>query len=272
MRTQLHGLDDFFKAVDQKTLPASGGVFFVKGGYQNTLRLKPADPDSIVQKNFQGDDDHPGYSDAQISEALVAESINKIAASPYWPESVIIVTWDDSEGDYDHVRPPLRATGRDHSPIGDGPRVPLITISPYSRAGQVEHDQGNQASVVKLIDTIFDLPPLALLPDEKRGREIGEKQFGQKNLGPEDALTTDITGLTGAFDPARLAGKAAPLPASYVEIPESLVMHLPEETGFGCQSLGIVTTDRARGIVNSIPEDFNPRPKTNPTKAAAQAR
>jgi len=65
-----------------------------------------------VQKNFLGDDDHPAYSDAQISEAMVAEAINKIANSPYWSQCAIIITWDDSEGDYDHVQPPLRTYGR----------------------------------------------------------------------------------------------------------------------------------------------------------------
>ncbi|HUI42133.1 MAG TPA: alkaline phosphatase family protein, partial [Terriglobia bacterium] len=272
MRAQLHGLEDFFQAVQQGTLPAGGGVFFIKGGYRNILGLKPADPDPAVQKSFLGDDDHPAYSDAQISEAAVAEAINKIAASPYWPESAIVITWDDSEGDYDHVPPPVLATGPDHSPISDGPRVPLILISPYARAGYVEHAPGNQASVIKLAEALFNLPPLALLPDEQRGRLMGEQRFGQKNLGPEDALTPGITDLTGAFSPARLEGKAAPLPASYVQIPDAWVLHLPEETGYGCEQLGIVTTDRARRIVNRIPPDFNPRPKTNPSKAASAPR
>ena len=86
MRQQLHGLGDFFSAVENKTLPKQGGVFFVKGGYTNLFSLKPGDPDATVQKNFLGDDDHPAYSDAQISEAMVAEAINKIAASPYWTQ------------------------------------------------------------------------------------------------------------------------------------------------------------------------------------------
>jgi phospholipase C len=266
MRQQLHGLGNFFNALKEKSLPETGGVFFVKGGYKNIFHLKPADPDPAVQKNFQGDDDHPAYSDAQISEVLVAEAVNKIAASPYWPESVIIVTWDDSEGDYDHVPPPILARGPDGSPISDGPRVPFLLISPYARAHYVAHAQGNQASVVKLIDTIFDLPPLALLPDEERGRRLGEQEFGQKNLGPEDALTPGVTNLTEAFSPARLLGKAAPLPASYAEIPQSLVLHLPEETGYGCKALGIVTTDRRLNIENAIPGDFDPRPKTDPSE------
>ncbi|MGH9397306.1 MAG: phospholipase C, partial [Terriglobia bacterium] len=236
MRQQLHGLQDFFTALDRKTLPKAGGVFFVKGGFQNILHLKPADPDPAVQKNFQGDDDHEGYSDAQISEALVAETVNKIAASPYWAQSVIIITWDDSEGSYDQAPPPIRAKGPDGSPITDGPRVPLIFISPYARTQYVAHDEGNQASVVKFIDGVFNLPPLALLPDEMRGRLLGEKEFAEKELGPQDAITPGVADLISAFSPARLLGHAGPLPRNYVEIPESLVLHLPAETGYGCKT------------------------------------
>src|SRR5487761_212611 len=266
MRRELHGLKDVYNALKAKTLPKEGGVFFVKGGYRNIFNLKPADPDPAVQKKFLGDDDHEGYSDSQISEALVAESVNKIAASPYWPESVIIITWDDSEGSYDHVPPPIRARGPDGSPITDGPRVPLILISPYAREHAIVHNEGNQASVVKFVDTVFNLPSLALLPDERRGRLLGEQRFGQKEIGPQDAFTPGVTDLTGAFSPARLLGKAAPIPASYVEIPGSLVLHLPEETGYGCKSLGIITTDRAQKIANPIPTGFNPRPETDPGK------
>jgi phospholipase C len=265
MRRQLHGLQAFFDALKQETLPKEGGVFFVKGGYKNPFHINPADPDPRVQMNFIGDDDHPAYSDAQISEALVAKEVNAIAASPYWSESAIIITWDDSEGDYDHVPPPVRAKGPDGSVISDGPRVPLILISPYARTHYVAHSQGSHASVVKFVDAVFNLPPLALLPDEERGRKLGEKEFGQKGLGPEDAITPGVSDLTEAFSPARLLGKAEPLPASYVEIPDSLVQHLPQETGYGCADLGIATTDRQLHVVNKIPDDFNPRPKTTPS-------
>jgi phospholipase C len=264
MKQNLHGLGDFFTALDSKSLPKQGGVFYVKGGYQNIFNLKPVDADTKVQSAFIGDDDHPAYSDAQISEALVAEAINKIAASPYWYESAIIVTWDDSEGDYDHVPPPIRTLGPDQSVVSDGPRVPFIVISPYARTHYVSHEQGSQSSVVKFVDTLFNLPPLALLPDEFKGRVLGEKEFGQKGMGPEDALTPGISDLLDAFSPSRLIGAARPLPPSYAMVPENLIQNLPESTGYGCKDLGIVTTDRRLHIPNTIPADFNPRPSTNP--------
>jgi len=265
MKQQLHGIGDFFDAVENRTLPKHGGVIFVKGGFQNTLSLKPVDPDAKVQKNFLGDDDHPAYSDAQISEAMVAKAINEIAESPYWHQSAIIITWDDSEGDYDHVPPPLRTFGPDHSLVSNGPRVPLIVISPYARSHHIVREEGSQSSVVKFIDAVFNLPPLALLPDELRGRELGEQEFGQKDLGPEDALTPGITDLLDAFSPSRLLGKADPLPPSYAMVPESLINTLPQAWSMGgCKYLGITTTDRQQAIMNSVPSDFNPRPNTNP--------
>ncbi len=266
MSQQLHGLGDFFQALDNKTLPAQGGLFYVKGGYTNLFGLKPTNPDATVQKNFLGDDDHPAYSDAQISEAMTAEAVNRIAASPYWSQSAIIITWDDSEGDYDHVPPPVRSMGPDNSVITDGPRVPLLLISPYSRTNYIASAQGSHSSVVKFVNTVFNLPPLALLPDEVKARKLGEREFGQRGLGPEDALTSGITDLTGAFSPSRLIGTADVLPSSYVQIPESMISQLPAQTGYGCSTLGITTTDRALGIPNMIPSDFNPRPSTNPTK------
>jgi phospholipase C len=265
MSKQLHGLGDFFNALENKTLPREGGAFYVKGGYTNLFGLKPVDPDTTVQGAFLGDDDHPAYSDAQISEAMVAEAINKIAASPYWKDCAIIITWDDSEGDYDHVQPPLRTYGPDNSLIANGPRVPFILISPYARTHYISHDQGSQSSVVKFIDTVFNLTPLAELPDELKGRKLAQTEFDQENVGPEDAITPGISDLVDAFSPSRLSGRAEPLPPSYVMVSDALVTTLPGSWGFGgCSYLGITTTDRALGITNPIPSDFNPRPKTNP--------
>ena len=264
MSQQLHGLEDFFNAVNNRTLPRQGGVFYVKGGYTNLFSLKPGDPDSTVQKNFLGDDAHPAYSDAQISDAMVAEAINAIAASPYWKDCAIIVTFDDSEGDYDHVQPPLHTYGPDGSLITNGPRVPFLVLSPYARTHYISHDQGSQSSIVKFVDTVFNLTPLALLPEEMKGRQLAQTEFDQENVGPEDAITPGISDLVDAFSPSRLSGRRDPLPPSYVMVPEKMITTLPGSWGVGgCSYLGITTTDRALGIANPIPGDFNPRPKTN---------
>lgn len=266
MVQHLKGLGDFFTDVSAGKLPSGGGLFYVKGGYKNFLGLKPVSPDPASQKTFLGDDDHPGYSDAQISEAMIARAVNAIAASKYWGQSAIVITWDDSEGDYDHVPPPVHQLGPDRSVVGEGPRVPLLVISPYARAHAISHVQGSHASVVKFADRLFNLPPLASLPDELEGRKQGKLHFHQSNMGPDDAITQGIGDLTDAFDPARLAGRAAPLPASYATIRQEMINKLPQETGYGCKAIGVLPTDYMNDVPNKIPGDFNPRPKTDPSK------
>ncbi len=267
MKKNLHGLEDFFDAVQAGTLPKKGGIFFVKGGYQNIFGLKPADPDPTVQKNFLGDDDHPGYSDAQISEAMVARAVNAIARSKYWDKCAIIITWDDSEGDYDHVAPPVRSDSYspDKYQISDGPRIPMILISPYARVHYIDKEQGDNGSVAKLADALYGLTPMAKLPDEMKGRNLGLTEFGQQNWGPDDAITSDVSDLTSAFDPARLAGRVKPLPPSYAVIPDGIVDQLPQQSGYGLKNIHVTPTDYVQGIQNNIPSDFNPRPNTNPT-------
>jgi phospholipase C len=265
LNAKLHGLGDFFETMKDRMLPEEGGVFYVRGGYQNIAGLVPADPDPEVQKKFLGDDDHPGYSDSHISEALVAAEVNAIARSPYWQKSAIIITYDESEGDYDHVPPQLLERGPQKLALSRGPRIPLIVISPFARVHAISHEDGDHSSVIRFIDTLFDLTPLADLPDEAQARKDGERLFGQKHLGPGDGAVAQGGDLLSAFDVYRLLDKAPPVPAALAEIPDRVVRHVPPYDNKGCQAIGMVPTDIALGIANPIPSDFNPRPATNPT-------
>lgn len=268
MSTSLHGLDDFFRDIGGGTLPGEGGVFFVRGGFRNIAGLAPADPDANVQANFQGDDDHPGYSDSELSEALVAREVNAIARSPYWPQSAIIITYDESEGDYDHVPPRILNYGPDGTPVRRGPRIPLTLISPYSRVHAVSHESGDHNAVIRFINAVFNLPPLADLPDELQAQVSGQQALKQQYLGPEDDGLDDIGNLLSAFDPARLTGNAPALPAQYATIPDEAVNTLPHYGAQGCRAINVVPEDVARGIRTTIPADFNPRPTTDPTETA----
>jgi phospholipase C len=263
MTAHLHGLGDFFSDISADKLSATGGIYYIRGGFKNIENLTPADQDPAVQHHFVGDDDHPGYSDAAISEALVAREVNAIAQSKYWKNAAIIITYDESEGDYDNVPPTFTEYDPQGLPLSRGPRIPLILISPYARAHVVSHESGDHASVIKFLDLLYGLPPLADLPDELQARQAGEKMFHQANLGPADDLTPGVGNLLSAFDPARLEGKAKPLPAAYAITPD--VNAIPPDDNQGCRVIGIVPTDYALGIVNHIPADFNPRPKTDPT-------
>ena len=267
VKANLHGLQDFYTAVAAGGLPASGGVFYVRGGYYNNDGLITLDPNPTVRAATPGNDDHPNYSDAQISEALVADSVNAIAASKYWSQSAIIVTYDESDGLYDHALPGFRSTGPDGFPLSGGPRIPAIVISPYSAAHTISKVYSEHSSVIRFINELFGLVPLADLPDEQRGRLLGAQQaatFNQTTLGPADDgyLMGD---LTEAFDNNRLLGSAPPLPASYAAIPASTVHSLPHYAGAGCKALNITPTDYDNGVpVDMPPADFNPRPSQSP--------
>ncbi len=262
----MKGLGDFFTALNATALPGtgSGGVYYVRGGYSNLDGLIPRSPSPAVQGAYQGNDDHPGYSDAQISEALLGDTINAIANSPYWPQSAIIITYDETDGLYDHTQPNIRSWDPLNNALSQGPRIPTIVISPFGVVHGISHEATEHGSIIKFIDEIFKLTPLANLPDESQARALGLKTYGQKYLGPTDGATPGVGDLFTAFDNGRLTGQTPPLAASYAIIPQS-EFALPHFGGQGCRVLGIVPTDvKAGGVIDPAPQDVNPRPGTNP--------
>ncbi|TLU71299.1 phosphoesterase [Lichenicoccus roseus] len=263
--SNLHGLGDFYTAVSKQTLPSAGGVFYVRGGYGNNDNLKPVDPNPAVQSAFPGSDDHPGYSDTQIAETLLADEVNAIAASPYWKNSAIIITYDETDGLYDHTQPLVRQLDPEGNPLSGGPRIPLMIISPFSRVHAISHEYAEHSSVIKFINELFRLTPLANLPDEVKGVALGKQEFGQSDLGPADGASSPVGNLFSAFDNSRLTGQIAPLPAEYAEIPVSIAHTLPHYGGNGCTALNIIPTDYATGkLIDPAPSDFNPRPSVTP--------
>jgi phospholipase C len=216
--TQTNGLISDIKS---GKLPSSG-VFWVKGGNENTYGLVPADPiftdNTTGTKYYVGDDDHPGSgsSDHQVAEAYLAEVIDAIAKSKYWKDSIIVVTWDDSGGFYDHLAPPgfgstcpQDKTGAEEGyPCGDGVRVPALVISPFSKTGDVVHDLADHGSVSKLIEAVFGLPTFGSLPDERKGVSVG--------LSPADGDPA-TSSLLDALDESKLHG-GSPNPPSLAEI------------------------------------------------------
>jgi phospholipase C len=256
----MHGLNQFFADVAAHALPDSG-VFYVRGGYGNIAGFHPADPNPHLATVFNGNDDHPGYSDSGISEALLAQEIDAIAQSPYWKQSAIVIAYDESDGLYDHAIPHVRAYGPKGLPLDQGPRIPFILISPYGVSHAISHERSEHSSIIKFVDELFNLIPLADLPDEQRGREIGREKYAQNDLGPADDQVEGVGDLFSGFDNLRLLGKRKLVPAAYAEIPKAVIDTFPHDGGQGCKVLGITPTDS--GKLNPVPPDFNPRPGTN---------
>ncbi len=282
LRSNFRGMTDFFTDMTNNSLP-QGGVFYIRGGYGNQMGLPPTitnpytpqdEITAIINGHKCGDDDHPDYSDRQISEAMAARVINAIASNPkIWAQCAIIIAYDEGDGFYDHVPPRIRSYGPDYLPLSRGIRVPLILISPYARTHAVSHVEGDHNAVIETINAIFGLPALASLPDEAQALVLGDSpafnQFGppgfqQKYLGPRDINSKISDSLLSGFDPKRLTGASKPLPASFAMIPNNVVTSLPHYGGQGCLAIGITPEDVQQQIVANPPAGFNPLPSTYP--------
>lgn len=278
LRSNFRGLNDFFTDMAAGAMPPEGGVFFIRGGRANIFNLKPyvlpgtSAAKACVMGKIVGDDDHAGYSDHQISEALNARIVNAVAGNPdIWKQSVIIVTYDESDGFYDHVPPRILSYGPDKLPLSRGIRIPLIVISPYARVHAISHAEGDHNAVIETVNAIFNLPALASLPDEAQALAAGRAPefngpggFVQNYLGPRDINSPITDDLLSAFDPKRLLGLEPILPGSYASISEEAVNALPPYGSRGCATLKIMTEDRRQGIENKIPPGFNTLPYTYP--------
>ena len=110
-------------------------------------------PDVSYLTGNDTQNEHPPYS-VESGEQWVESIIGAIQASPYWGSTVILLTWDDYGGWYDHVVPPQV------DKYGDGFRVPLLVISPFAKHGYIDHTFSDHTSTLKFIERVFGLPPL----------------------------------------------------------------------------------------------------------------
>jgi phospholipase C len=123
---------DFFAAVDNGTLPA---VSFVK-------------PDGLL-------DGHPASSKEDLFEGMVKKIMDHLTGNPdLFASTVLFITMDEGGGLYDsgYIQP--------LDFFGDGPRIPLIAVSPFSKGGHISHDYSDHVSILKFIERNWDLKPL----------------------------------------------------------------------------------------------------------------
>jgi phospholipase C len=120
--------------------------------------------------------DHPPDS-VCTGENWTVQQINAVMQGPDWNTTAIFLTWDDFGGFYDGGVP----ANPDY--YGFGPRVPMIIISPYSRAGTVVHTQYELSSVLKFVEDRFGLGNLTLR-DLDAADMSDAFNFGQTPLPP----------------------------------------------------------------------------------------
>ncbi len=159
-----YDIADFWAAADTGHLPA---VSYLKApGYQ---------------------DGHAGYSDPLDEQTWLTDTINQLESLPTWKSTAVLITWDDSDGWYDHVLGPvltqsqtsldsLTGTGLCGSQLsqvpvnsagqpeqgkcGVGPRLPFLVISPWAKSNYVSSTVIDQSSIVKFIEYNWHLPAL----------------------------------------------------------------------------------------------------------------
>jgi phospholipase C len=111
-------------------------------------------PPVVFFKPSGEDNEHPGYASVLAGEYHTALLLRLIERSPLWQDSVVIVTYDENGGLWDHVAPPVVDRW------GPGTRVPTLVISPFAKRGFIDHTIYDTTAILKLIETRFALAPL----------------------------------------------------------------------------------------------------------------
>jgi phospholipase C len=127
-------------------------------------------PSVSYLKAPEAEDAHPGYSDPIDEQKFIVNEVNSIEKSKYWASTAIVVTYDDSDGWYDHQAPKIVSgssdtatdtaictsvavtVGSTNDRCGYSQRLPFVVISPWTKKNYVSSNQTNTASVVKFIE------------------------------------------------------------------------------------------------------------------------
>ena len=158
---------DLYNDITNNTLPA---VSFVK-------------PSGLV-------DGHPGTSKVDLFEGFTKKIVDMVQANPaVWADTAILVTFDEGGGYYDsgYVQPV--------DFFGDGTRIPMLVISPFTKPGHISHQYNDHVSILKFIEYNWKLKPLT---DRSRDNLPNPKQKGANPYVPTNSPA--IGDLTDLFD------------------------------------------------------------------------
>jgi phospholipase C len=143
---------------------------------------------------------HPQDGSTLSEQTFLVDTINALQKSKYWPSMAIIITYDDSDGWYDHVMPPIVNRSNDPSTVsggldsicaivpppatafndrcGYGQRLPFLVISPYAKRNYVDHATLDTTSVLRFIEDNWQLGRIDSL-DNPNGALPGQGSFDQ---------------------------------------------------------------------------------------------
>ncbi len=128
------------------------------GGLSGAAFIKAIDSGKLEQVVFykpQGNlNEHAGYASVLAGDEHIADVISHLKKSPQWKHMLVIVTYDENGGFWDHVAPPKGDRW------GPGLRIPAIVISDLAKKGYVDHTPYDTTSIIRLISKRFGLPVL----------------------------------------------------------------------------------------------------------------
>jgi acid phosphatase len=101
---------------------------------------------------------HPSYTNLADGDAHIDDVLKRLRASPQWSKMLVIVTYDENGGFWDHVPPPAGPGSGDR--WGPGSRIPALIISPYAKKGYVDKTSYDTTSIIKFLTRRFGLEPL----------------------------------------------------------------------------------------------------------------
>jgi acid phosphatase len=166
------------------------------GGMNGSEFIKAIDGGALPQVTFykpQGNlNEHAGYADVMSGDQHIADLVSHLEKSSQWPHMLVVITYDENGGFWDHVAPPKADRW------GPGSRIPAFIVSPFAKHGFVDHTQYDTTSILRFITKRFDLPMLAGLST----RDAALKANGHPAMGDlSNALT---------FASAAVPSKAGP--------------------------------------------------------------
>jgi phospholipase C len=128
------------------------------------------DPRFLDEGSGTSGDDHP-HADIRAGQHFLASIYDAITSSPSWSRTLLVITYDEWGGFFDHVTPPL---AHDANPKARqrGFRVPCLVIGPRARRYHVAHATYDHTSILKLIEWRFGLAPLTVR--DKYARNLAE--------------------------------------------------------------------------------------------------
>lgn len=126
------------------------------------------EPSYDLLNDYKGSTSQHPLADVRLGEGLIKQTYEALRNSPLWNSSLLVITWDEHGGFYDHAAPPsatppgdsIPSTG--HNKYGFtfaqyGPRVPAVAISPWIPKNRIDHRLYDHASIPATIEKLFGL-------------------------------------------------------------------------------------------------------------------